>query len=299
MTDNDDQIFEAAFQEATQGTPADQTDPPEPDSPQAAETEQDQGADSPPEAPESNQPDIWANAPPELRSAYEAERQRAERLEHQRRSDEGRVATFQRQRDTYRRQLETFTNAATQEDLASYVQSDDWQKAKAEYGDDLNPLFRAVEAMVDVNQKAQDRFSQLDKVQAEAFERSAESYLTERAPDWKDLLSGGDFLPWLQSQPPHVQALYAHNEAELLDPEEVLDLVGKYRAYRFIASPDAPTEPAPQPQPIDQKRAVQLDGSRTVRSRQPELNGDASDDFEGYFNQAARQKENERSSLRR
>ena len=299
MSDNDDQEFQAAFAEAAKARTAGPSDPhDEPAEQIAAEPVQDQGAEQPPQAPEANQPDIWASAPPELRSAFEAERQRANLLEHQRRSDEGRVAAFQRQRDDYARKLNTFANASKQEDLLTYVQSEDWQKQKKEYGDDLGTLFSAVEALAHNHQQTQEQIGTFGQFTAEAAEKRIEDMIASRASDWKNLLSRPDFGPWLESQPPHVQALYEHNQAELRDPEEVLDLVGKFRVHATMAGPAIPTaDPAPQPQPIDQKRAVQLDGSRTVQSRQPVITAEE-DDFEGHFKQAARKRAQHQSAWR-
>ena len=150
MDDITDQEFEAAFLEAS-GV-AEQPAPPSADTAEAAQTEQDVDADiSPPAQPDTNTPDIWADVPSEAKAAYEAAELKARNLEHRLRSDDGRVARFQRERDEANKALAAL-NSATQKtdvDLREYIQSEEWQTKKADYGDDLGSLFTAVERLAE------------------------------------------------------------------------------------------------------------------------------------------------------
>lgn len=296
MTDNQENEFEAAFREAT-GEPAEADTPPqqEPETTgEAADAAADQtGATEPPanDPDTANQPDIWANATDEQKAAYQAA---IDKLEHKQRSDDGRVARYQRDRDIAQRKLETLVSAAQKdgEDLRALVASDEWQKAKADYGDDLGPVFNALERLTDQQAGVSERFKQMDADTVEEIETANFQTLDEKAPDWRNLLAREDFSPWLQSQPKPWQDAFEQNRERLVDPTSALELVSRFRVHVALAE-QPPKTPEVQ---LDPKRARQLDGARSATSRTPVVADHGGGDFDAEFNRAAAAIERQRAT---
>lgn len=298
MTDNQDDEFEAAFREATGDTAG--ADTPPQDKPGTtgeaapAEDGNEPGADiEPPLTSETaDQPDIWANATDEQRAAYQAA---LEKLEHKQRSDEGRVARYQRDRDIAQRKLETLVTAAQKdgEDLKALVASEEWQKAKADYGDDLGPVFNALERLTDQQAGVSERFQQMDAETIDTIEADNFQTLDEKAPDWRDLLGREDFPTWLEAQPQPWQDTFARNQKRLVDPTSAIELVSRFRVHVALAEHQSTKEPEVQ---LDPKRARQLDGNRSASSRTPVVADPGGGDFEAEFNRAAQAIERRRAT---
>ncbi len=289
--------FEAAFREFS-GTEAepDKAPPAAEETPsEAAPAEPDDaGADLPPaESPQTANQEIWANATPEQLAAYEAAERRAKELEHRQKSEDGRVARYQRDRDAMQRKLETLVSAAQKdgEDLRVLVASEDWQKAKSDYGDDLAPLFNLVEKLTDHSAASSERWQQLDTETIDTIETDNFVMLDERAPDWRDLLGRNDFPAWLQSQPKPWQDAFALNSERLVDPTSALELVSRFRVH--VALKEMPADPTPQMQQ-DPRRSRQLDGARTATSRTPVVADAGGGDFDAEFDRFAKAREKAR-----
>lgn len=281
MDNTEDQEFEAAFKEAM--GEAGET-PPEPEAPEAAEPPQESDAEQqPPEEPATNQTDIWANAPDELKTAYSALKSDKERLEHRLRSDDGRVSTLQRQRDEARKALAEVTKASEQEDIRSYMESDEWKKVKADYGSDLAPVFTGFERLVAENERLNAGFSQINEDRAMAEESANFEKLGKAAPDYQALLGRDDFEPWLASQPSHIQDAFEQNRKRLVDPFAAADVISRFRAHAYIKEREA--APPSQPQ-RDQKRERQLEGAISTKTRTPVPDKPADESFDAYFAEA-------------
>lgn len=296
MSDNPDE-FEAAFREFSEGqADPDPSDPPSQDEEQGAASAEEEGAGAQ-EAPDGNpqpaNPEIWANATPEQRAAYEAAETRARELEQRVRSDDGRVARFQRDRDSTQRKLETFLTAAQQDgkELRSFVGSQEWQKAKSDYGEDLAPLFNLVEKLAEHSAASSERWQQADAETIDDIVDANFEVFREGAPDFEALLGHQDFPAWLQSQPKPWQDAYAQNQERLVDPRSAIELVNRFRVH--VALKEMPTTPTPQAQQ-DPRRSRQLDGARSASSRAPVIADPGGDDFDAEFHRAARQLEKQR-----
>lgn len=300
MDDKTQQDYEAAFAEATNDEAGES---PriigEPESEAANQAVEDTGAsETPPEAPATNPPeDIdWSN-PEAAQAAYSALKADRDNLDHKVRSDDGRVSRFQRDRDEAMRKVELLTSAASQKDLKAFVDSSEWKKTKEEYGADLGPIFQALEGLAEQGQATQARFSQLGQDELSDYVAKNVEYLDEQAPGWLTLLASESFDPWLKAQPPHVQRLYENNREVLVDPDEVLDLVTKFNAGAITLPSNEEPATDPQMQPNDSRRAAQLEGSRSARSRSPGLTGNGGGDYDSYFQQYAAAEE--RAQVRR
>jgi hypothetical protein len=301
MLDTDDQEFEAAFRDASTGKlAAEETPQIEPaGGGQAAEPLQTTEAAPVPPIGQSDtdQTDIWANATPEQRAAYEAAQTQAQQLEHRLKSDDGRVSRFQRERDKMRQNLETLLTASQKDgdDLRTLVGTQEWKKSKTDYGDDLGPLFNVIEKLAEQSHGVSERLQQNDLATIEQIEQDNVERLTQAAPDYPALLKRADFVPWLSQQSKPWQQAFEINRERLVDPDAAAELIARYRVYVALSEQNGPTS---QTQP-DPKRAAQLDASRSASSRQPIVTDAAGDDdFEMAFNRAAAERERARAPAR-
>lgn len=305
MTDNTEQDFEAAFKEAVEGEAAEVIEP----QPQEPETTDDEGAapteqrehgaePPPPSAPETTTTDIWSNATEEQRAAFEAAQKDAQQWRHRVESDDGRVSRFQRERDELKRQIESLQKVgekAAKEDLTELLKSEDWGKIKEEY-EELNPLLAAIEQVAQQNLTVAERLGQMDQESQQAYLLRQQEALTERAPDWLDLVRHEGFPSWIETQPRHLRDAFERNRQGVVDVDEANDVVSRYREHLKASESAPPSDP--QKQTIDRKRQAQMNGARTIGSRQPAMVADpAGDDFEAHFRNAVA--EDERKSARR
>ncbi len=284
MTDTEDKEFEAAFSEFV--SPEAATEPPkEPEEPQAAPEPQVEGAEQPPVQPETTPTDdIWKDAPEPLKAAYDAATRRAQELEHRQRSDDGRVARYQRERDEALAKLTDASAGPGKEDPAALLATEGYQKLKTDYGDEFGPLFQALESLAERDKDATTRIGQLDEAQQnEVYLRNAE-LLTEKAPDWLPLVQREDFGPWVDAQPRLIQEAFERNRKKVVDPDEAAFVMSQFRAFAFLK--DNP--PAPQPQSLDQRRERQLEGAKSAGTRQPVVADTVDEeDFEANFKRFA------------
>lgn len=294
MDDKEQQEYEAAFAEATD-TQAGKDSPPAIEEPgeEAADPDADEaGADTPPEESETNPNDEidWSD-PEAAKAAYEAATQERDKLDHQLRSDAGRVTRYQRDRDEAMGKIRLLTDAAKHDNLRGIIDSDEWKTAKETYGDDeFGVILRAIEASVEDGKATQERFAQMGEDELRGFVADNVETLNKSDPEWLNLLTHEQFDSWLEQQPSHVRRLHENNREVLVDPDEVLDLVGKFRSHMGTHQParqqDNPPANEPPQQPTDQRRAAQLEGSRSAKARTPGVNGQGGDDYEQHFRRA-------------
>ena len=285
--------FEAAFAEASGQTadlPADpQVDPQPPEAePAASDDMPTPAAETPPEGEaEPVTPDIWSNVAPEAKAAFDAAEARARTAEHRLKSQEGREAAFQGHLHELRKQLREVGGSVTeQEDPLAFMASEEWTKTKAEYGDDLKPVFTAMETLADRLKNAEGRFGQMDAQQEEALWERNFTLFSKDAPDWEQLLFHKDLSAWVEQQPRHLQEAFERNREHVMDPVEAVDVMNRFRAHVAMSSP-----PQSQQTQLDHKRAAQLDGARAVTTKTPPVADTTDDSFEAHFAQAARARE--------
>ena len=175
------------------------------------------------------QSDIWANAPDELRAAFEAERQRAAAAEHARLSAEGRLRALQRPEDgvtgQQQRQPASSQQAApplTNEQIAAYRQ---WQADYPEVAEPIVPVIEVLNRQITEMRAENDRLragvDQIGQERAATQYQAAEAQVLEAHPDMRELLQEPGFQPWLDAQPQFVKAVYDVNAEEIVDPDSV------------------------------------------------------------------------------
>ena len=302
--DADDE-FDAAMAEATadEGAPApaaadlrtdgpaDGTDePPAPGGEPAA-----QAPSAAPNAPNGNpdHSDIWANAPAELRQAYERAQRDAElRLK----SIQGRQSAADRELQRLRAEHEELqrrlqANAGGEQGKqggsADGEPADDPYKQLVEdYPEIAGPLvenLKAVQAELNQLKQGVGTFEQERQI---AYFQQQQELLTQKQPDWQDVLKDDRFGGWLQEQPKPVQDVFERNSQAIVDGNEAAWLVGQFKTALGIG------QGAPPQQQQANRRAKQLASGRDFSggSGAP-VTDSIPDDFDAAMNAFAEQED--------
>lgn len=225
---DDDDEFDAAMAEATadEGAPAHAAADPDSDGPAS-------GTDEPPvpagsaatqatpaagNAPSGNpeHSDIWANAPPELKAAYEQERRDAE-LRFK--SVQGRQSAADRELERLRaehaelqRRMQSEPSAKEGKQGASESQAPTARdKAVEDYPEIAGPLVEDIKRLESQLSQVQQGVGTFQQEREQTFYKQQQDLLTEKQPDWLTVLGDERFGGWLQEQPKAVQETFERN----------------------------------------------------------------------------------------
>jgi hypothetical protein len=238
--------------------------------------------------------DIWANAPQQLRDAYEAEKRNADlRI----RSMAGRHSSLERQLQQERQQRAQGQQpqGQVQDDPAqgretggAYVpatslEADTIKQLREDYPEVAGPLIDLIAAQqARLDQMAQP-VQQMQQQQATAFVTEQEKLLTDQVPDWQDAVMDDRFAGWLQSEPTSVQDAMQRNFSQIVDGADAALVVSRFKAAVGFA---APSSAAPAAQPQDDRRARQLAAGRDSAASPPPASnvGPSDQDFDGSLN---------------
>lgn len=216
------------------------------------------------------QPDIWADAPPALKEAFEASQQRIAALEHSDRSNRGRIAAFQRQLSEKK--------AAKP---AAFLEREDIKTAREEYPDVLAPVLDILSEQAEVIEALQgDRQADVLNSHRDA----EEARLAEMHPDWLTIASTAEFGSWVGQQPGYVQEVIRRNAEGIVDHEEAADVIGRYKA---TLAPIPNTTPSAKPNAdtaaTEARRKRLLESGVAITNRGPGATPNAPDDFDAAF----------------
>lgn len=231
-------------------------------------------------APAAPQVDIWANATPEQKAAYDALVSDRAKLEQKARSAEGRATAHQRKIDELYRQMQPRDNsveARLQQARTKLV------AAESDYPEYINPVAQVLDAVNEnINQLSAAEQRRREAAQAELAEivQDEEAKLAEVHPDWQDVLSkhgGPQFAAWVEDQPRRYRDAFVRNANAIVDSASVAEFIGAYKAHLGIVPATAPAAPplATQPNPLTDRRARQLaaTASPTASARRPTVSG--------------------------
>lgn len=218
--------------------------------------------------------DIWASAPPELRAAYEESRKQAERLEHQTRSDRGRISALQRKLDEA-----AFKGRDTPADTApaagSLVESDEFKALSAEYPEVATPIAKALQSLESRVARYEKQLAAVGEDRLQQATNEQETLLAERLPDWKEVAStrnaaGQTIQEWVDTQPRHIREAALRNWESLVDAEEAADVIGRFKAT-LKASDGSGKQPPEQGRPnqLVEQRRRRLQSAVAPASRSP------------------------------
>lgn len=267
-------------------------DQPGSDGSQAEEAgKKDQAAGSQPPAQKQSD-DIWANAPPELREAFE--RERAD-WNHRLSSTQGRLSVADRELARLRREAGTPPSGQSHSEIGGSQQqqadnpfeSEQIKALREEYGEVAGPILDLLE---DQNRKLaalEAPVAAVSQQQQEAERTSEISTFTTAHPDWERYVSDERYPQWLSQQPKAVQEAAAR-AVNVEDGHEAAWLLTQFKASIGVTSSAPPAsqqnggngnrQPAPDP-----KRARQLAAGRDGGASAPPVQSGVPDDFDGAF----------------
>lgn len=254
-------------------------------------------------------PDIWANATPEQKAAFEQTQAEAQRWRTQ---SDRHAGNYGRALDNVRsltQEVENFKKGSTKAEGAAIDQavktaksgdglpdfeSEEWKAYKEDYPDIAAMMERTFGPVLEQTRTLRETVDGLNANRNEAYLNQQEELLARDHPDWMNVAATSDFATWLAAQPRYVQEAAQRNGQGIADAHEASDILTKFKreTARHTAQPanggDA-TQPKPKPQ--SQRRAEQLDANRSTTSRGGSAaSGAPADDFEANFSQASAQR---------
>lgn len=247
----------------------------------------DREAEGKPPASEESTDDIWANADPKLREAFQAERDKAVKTEQQLRTQDGRLSSAQRQLNQLKQQLAPKRDAegAAGEGEEAKSKDERMKQLREEYPDVAAPILDELAALQEtVKALATQTHTQLE-TEAQNLVAQEEQRLLERHPDWGEYGEKGksnkEFLDWVFQQPRYVIEAVKRNGSEIVDSVEVSDILD-----RFKKATGKDTDQA-QRDAVARRRDAQLDAGRAPASRQPAVASGSEDDYSSEWKRLA------------
>ncbi|WP_022727229.1 hypothetical protein [Fodinicurvata sediminis] len=241
---------------------------------------------------QQNDTELWANATPEQRAAFEAAQQEKERLQHQLRSNSGRISALQRQLNEIQaaqanpQQQAASSEAAGQQGQGEgqegegqedgFLASEDWQSFREEYPEVAAPLEKVVGNLQAEITRQNKELSAIGQERRQSALEEQADLLSEAHPDWQEVTSNQAFVDWLNDQPRHIREAAYRNGQDIVDAEEAADVVGRFKAQQQSQGGGPTQQAAPRSNgqgsgnnKLAGKRQRQLESASATRSRGP------------------------------
>jgi hypothetical protein len=251
-------------------------------------------------------PDVWADATPVQKAAWESAQKSLVQLERDNRSLRGRVPVIQRELDGLKRKGAEALTADKPRDEPRTLPSEvpvpgdeDWDKFALDYPEIAKPLERKYKRLESAQTALENRIKKFDEVEdrVKAVEQGQETIaldneaamLLAKHPDFITLRDSPDFDRWLSAQPPTVQAL--RDSPLAVDADYLLT---HFKNEVRPASAVAPVtngggDPPRTQTALEKKRANQLESSASPRGSIPAaVMAGVPEDEESAFNFFAR-----------
>lgn len=227
------------------------------------DSEQPQEADEAEGGEDSDPPDPWAEAPEPLRAARDQMQEKLDKLEHRIRSDEGRMAAFQRQINELRsKPVEKADEPPAPDETLKTLMED--------YPEIAGPIAKLMERqgteLAEIKNRLGDVGSSVERVTANRYV-AQERALTEAHSDWREVLSGDNepvYLAWLARQPTEIREAADMNAANIEDAAAAAKVVGGFK--QFLANLDSPSGQPDSKNKASDRRARQLEGATMIKS---------------------------------
>lgn len=262
-----------------------------------ADAAADPPAEPPPSAPLATgapaAPDLWTNAAPAQKAAYEAAIAERERLAQMERSHAGRLSVWERENKRLKDELEAARSAApaqpAQGSLDEYFATDEWKVFAEEYPEVAAPQRAAMERLSQATTSQakvletfeRERTAETEQRQQAAYQ-SNEKLLDDIHPDWREIAGSQALSDWLAQAPPMYRDAATRNAAAIVDPREAADLIERFKDH--AAGQSAGTKPPnSNPAPLPAKRQRQLESATSVPTRGPSAAIGIPDDEKGAW----------------
>lgn len=239
-------------------------------------------------------PDIWANASPEQRAAFEEAQKRATDFEHRLRSDDGRVSSLQRKINRLQEDLKNRPSDTGKQRNETATEA--LGRLKSEYpeiAEMLDPVLENVRGDV-------TDLSNAEKKRLETTQRDLQESQTELAgiananaravetahPGYKEFLAENSdaFLAWVEDQPRAIREAAYANAQYVANPAAAIEVINRFKATiqppadqgkQTGKEPDPGPEGETQTQQPNDRRRRQLDASASPSrsARRPATSG--------------------------
>lgn len=249
----------------------------------------------------SAEPDIWADAKPEQRSAVEAIRKEAETKAAEWKRMAGTVSSYQRQVADLKRELEAAKKGGSQAaddkagtQSAGLFEDPEVKKAADEYPEIFGPIRKVVSALEKRAEKAERELGTISS-ERRAINLAEQGRMVEEAhPDYDLIAASPQFREWYDKAPPYVRAAVERNAKHVVDGAEVAHVVNQFKLETGWKAPANPGQgdPAPaNPKPsASDKRRHQLQSASTPSPKGPaRVQSGPPDDDEGAWRYWAEQ----------
>ena len=301
----------AAEPEPKEPDPAAQADEPAEGS-QPADKPADQPAGTADAAPAAT-PDIWANATPEQRAAYDEATRKLNETNDRYRRVSGTVSALQRKINAYEKgqpapkgaQPKAAEKPGAQpkdepKKPTSILDDPDLAKVEAEYPEVIGPLKKGFKTLEERTESMQRKLDAMDEAEFDAHIEQQVDYVVSQHPDYKKLRSSPEFKKWREQAPQFVHDGIARNAQVIVDGHEVATIVEMFKrdtgwGRPATQQPAAAAAPGTQQPAVSDKRKAQLESAAAPRGRgpaphtgQPETDEDWWNHFEEQDRRAAR-----------
>lgn len=209
--------------------------------------------------------DIWKDADPKLKAAFDAEQARASRFEGIARSQDGRLSAAARELNQLRRAATTAQEkpgTATPEGKEAEDDEERMAQLREEFPELAPPILDRIMKLERVVKTLEGHATAVDTERNAAFFDHQERLLDQAHSDWRDRVSGSAFVDWAKNKPRHIREAIIRNASNIVDAEEVSDILARYKSE--TEKPETPEAKA-----LREKRERQLEGGRAPRTRTP------------------------------
>ena len=189
--------------------------------------------------------DIWADAPSELRAAFEAEKSKASRAEQEIASNRGRISHLQARLDSLiakpEQQDDTAGAGETSPDAGgsqdNLFESDGWKQFREDYADIAGPVQEVFSAQAEEiktvraeNQRLRKGLETVGEDRVLARSDRLEAEVRETHPEYDEIIASEAFANWGQAAPAYIQQALHRNGEIIVDAAEASDLIARFKA---------------------------------------------------------------------
>jgi len=221
-------------------------------------------------------------------SELERLRKEKEELEHYKKSNEGRVSALQQKINDLMEQRIAESQSQSDDDNSDDNDDDEWNLLKEEdefLAEQLEKRLQKERELIrnEMMQEIESKLQPIEQDREQAYINAQIAALSEKEPEWEDIVQSEGFSQWIESQPAPVQSL-----VQSVNADDYLYLINSYKSMNGISNSENTNQSAPADE-IKRKRQEKLQSNVAVKQRNTGRVSGPPDDFEGAFEYFAKQ----------